>query len=166
MTEHVRSIRTIDEDGIAIIFTWENRLILYDLRTGEMIRAWCCPDPDCTMLAVITGRIFLACPEQDKILIYDKTGGRDNDLSLRGIELPDFLTDYDGETLIITGDGRIGRFPICEVSEPLWIQDMEGVYSVCVDDTGLIYVPMDLVKVVHVLSSSGRVLRCSGIAQW
>jgi len=118
---------------------------------------WNCPDlDDCTpKLIIVSGKILITHLTMNAILCYDKTGKClfRRDLS-KGFN-PRGLVKYGDTSIIVTGDGGVGKLTYPEF-EPVWHTRLKGATGVCVDDQGLIYVGAWSEKKIFILTSSGE----------
>jgi len=148
-------------DTNVILITLNADVIVWNTRTKKPQHRWKCPGLAgwCkAQVAFISTRIFVTHPQKESVIVYTMTGSESLTISLQTFSSPSYLANYDDDSLIISGVGKVGRFPVCAVSKPQWVRNIWDTTGVCVDKTGLIYVGTWSEKTIFILSGSGRIL--------
>jgi len=150
----------IEDDAsglIALTYSYDNHLTLYRMNRIQKTKvSWKCRDYGGSRQVATSGdRIFLPLSLKNQIIVYTKAGLTELIMLLKDFSSPNYVVPYDDNSLIVSGEGGVGKFPVSKVSESLWVTRVEGTRGVCVDDTGLIYVAKNTTKAILILSSSG-----------
>ena len=145
-----------DDEKTGYVVTTTNTIVRYSMEKGQWWEEWKTPENGSChgQLFAKSGKVWLADPKGNTIIIYDKTG---NDIHLtmqiEKLNWPTFMAYYDDESIIVSGKDAIGRFPVVEKSEPLWMEKIPGSAGVCVDNRGRVYLGVNNSKSIYVLNA-------------